>query len=112
MKELQKFAKPPLICLTIFKGVGVLLEPSKNNWEWTDDQRLLAGIDGPLVERLLKFDRDSITDEQLKRLNTILENDECQPKLILKASIGCYALFLWIKAMAEYATNKGHIQSS
>ncbi|CAM2719607.1 unnamed protein product [Rotaria socialis] len=43
-QELKSSAKPPLCCLAVLEGVGILLNPAKQQWEWTDDKNLMSGI--------------------------------------------------------------------
>jgi hypothetical protein len=108
-QELKSYAKPPLACLAIFEGIGILLEPSKTTWDWTDDKKLFDNTDGPLIQRLHNFDRDQVTDEQLNRLNKVLRRDECQAKTIQQVSTGCYALYLWLQAINQYSTERRSI---
>ncbi len=51
-----------MACLAVFEGLGVLLEPSKKTWEWTDDKKLMGGSQEDFIQKLLSFDKDRISD--------------------------------------------------
>jgi hypothetical protein len=104
--QLKSFIKPPLACLAILEGVGILLDPPKKRWEWTDDKNLTAGSKDEFLERLFKLDKDNINDKQLEKLNSILARDDCQPANLAKVSLLCSKLGLWLRAIVAYATQQ------
>ncbi len=95
-----------MACLAVFEGLGVLLEPSKKTWEWTDDKKLMGGSQEDFIQKLLSFDKDRISDEQLTRLGVILSREECKPKMVAGTSQACHALYLWLQAILEYANQR------
>lgn len=104
--ELKSFAKPPLACLAVFEGIGILLEPSKEVWEWTDDKKLMSGAKDQFLERLFQFDKNNINNKQLDKVNSILARDDCQPDQLAKLSIVCARLGSWLRAVVAYATQR------
>ncbi|CAF3786352.1 unnamed protein product [Rotaria sp. Silwood1] len=113
--ELKSYAKPPLAYLAIFEGIGVLLDPSKKAWEWTDDKKLMSGNKNDFLQRLFNFDKDNINNEQIERLKSILARNDCQPAHLASISTLCSKLGLWLQAILEYATQRQqsnqHIQA-
>ncbi|CAF1060168.1 unnamed protein product [Rotaria sordida] len=103
---LQSYSKPPLACLAIFEGVGVLLDPSKQTWEWTDDKKLMSGSKNGFLQRLFNVDKDNINNEQLERLKSILARNDCQPVELANISSLCSKLGLWLRTILEYATQR------
>ena len=104
--ELKSYAKPPLACLAILEGVGILLEPSKQIWEWTDDKKLIGGNSDQFLQRLFDLDKDSISLEQLKRLDSILGRTDCQPGELANVSSLCHQLGLWLRAIVAHTTQR------
>ncbi|CAF1433595.1 unnamed protein product [Adineta steineri] len=100
--EVKSFAKPPLACLSIFECVGILLEPTKQTWEWTDDKKLMAVGHNQFLKRLFDLDKDHINQEQITKLNSILDQYECQPKELKNISQLCYTLGKWLRAILLY----------
>jgi hypothetical protein len=84
----------------VFEGVGVLFEPTKKKFEWTDAKKLM---DGQFLNKLLCFDVSSITDDQLSRLTSIVARDECQPACVTNVSLACRCICLWLRAVLECA---------
>ncbi len=101
--ELSSFVNPPKTCELVFQGVGVLLEPSKKKFEWVDARKMMNSRTNPFLQTLKNFDKDSITDDQLARLTTILSKDECQLERVAQASSACHDMCLWLQAMADFA---------
>lgn len=97
--ELRAFANPPMVCVSVFEGIGVLFEPSKAKFEWSDARRLL---NDRFLARLLAFNVDAVTDEQLGRLTTILERDECQFDRVRSTSLACSSICLWLRNIVAY----------
>ena len=108
--ELSSFAKPPLACLAIFEGVGTLLDPSKKEWSWTDDKKLLGGGLADFLQRLSKVNKDQINNEQLRRLDSILERDDCQPAKLANISLLSQRLGTWLRAIVAYAKQREHLE--
>ncbi len=104
--ELKSYAKPPLACLAILEGVGILLDPSKEVWEWTDDKQLMSGSKDAFLMRLFTLDKDNINKKQIEKLKSILAQDECQPANLEKVSSLCSKLGLWLRAVVAYATQR------
>jgi len=103
---LKSFAKPPLGCLAVIEGIGILLDPSKEIWEWTDDKKLMAGGRDEFLEKLFKLDKDNISNKQLEKLKSILGRDDYQPAALASMSSLCSKLCLWLRAIVEYATQQ------
>lgn len=104
--ELKSFAKPPLACLAIIEGVGILLDPSKTEWDWADDKKLMGGGLVDFLQRLFNVDKDRIDKEQLKRLGSILDRDDCQPAKLAAISALCHRLGSWLRAIVAYAKQR------
>jgi hypothetical protein len=103
LTELCCFVKPPKVCEVVLQGVGVLLEPSKKEFEWNDAKKMMNSRTTPFLQTLCAFDKDSITDDQLARLTKILAKDECQIERVAQVSLACSAMCLWLRGMADYA---------
>ncbi len=101
--ELRSYAKPPLCFLAIFEGIGILLDPSKEISEWTDEKKFMAGGRDAFLQRLFTVDKDNINDKQLEKLKSILARDDCQPSMLESTSILCSRLGVWLRAIVEYA---------
>ncbi len=104
--EFRSCAKPPLGCLAITEGVGRLLDPSKDVWEWTDDKKLMAVGLKAFLDHLFQLNKDTISDKQLEKLKAILARDDCQPDHLASISSLCSKLCLWLRALVEYAAQQ------
>ncbi|CAF3308184.1 unnamed protein product [Rotaria socialis] len=105
-QELKSSAKPPLCCLAVLEGVGILLNPAKQQWEWTDDKNLMSGSKHEFLQRLFDFNKDNINNKQLERLKSILDRTDCQPADIAKISRLCSELCIWLGAILEYSNQR------
>ena len=92
-----------MACLAIFEAVGILLEPSKKEWDWTDDKKLMDGGLIDFLQRLFNVDKDQIDNDQLRRLDSILGRDDCQPAKLEATSPLCHRLGSWLRAIVTYA---------
>jgi hypothetical protein len=96
--------QPPVSVVQIFEGVAVLLAPSKRMLDWSDIRKWLGSHVNQLLMMLLNFDKDQVTEEQLKRLIPILNHQDCQPDRIKKCSTAAYEVCLWLRDVAQYST--------
>jgi hypothetical protein len=66
----------------------------------------MSGTSEKFLQRLFDFDKNSVTNEQLTRLDSILARDDCQPDVLERSSVLCYRLCLWLRAIVEYAKQR------
>ncbi|UJR19366.1 hypothetical protein I4U23_022495 [Adineta vaga] len=104
--ELRSFVRPPAVCQSVFEGVGILFQPSKTKFEWSDAKRLM---NDQFVSRLKQYDVDTITSDQLARLTTVLARDECQLQLVRSTSLACYSICLWLDRIVAYKRLQQHV---
>lgn len=91
--------------LSIFEGIGVLLEPSKKEWTWDDDKQILAGGKTAFVQRLSAVNKDEVDQDQIQRLREILSRNDCEPSRLIQVSQVTHRLGNWLRAMLDYASS-------
>jgi dynein heavy chain len=100
LDELRSFSKPPVVCQLIFEGVGVLFEPSKKKFEWADARKLM---NDQFLHKLVGFDVNTVSEDQVSRLTSLLARDECQPDRVAQVSPACHSICLWLRAIVNCA---------
>ena len=98
------FRQPPFGVVQIFEGLAILLAPSKRMFDWSDIKKWLGSHVNQFLMMLMSFDKEQVTEEQLKRLTSILIRKECQPDRIRMCSVAAYQLCIWLRAIAQYST--------
>ncbi|CAF1357889.1 unnamed protein product [Adineta steineri] len=104
--ELRSFARPPAVCLSVFDGIGILFEPSKAKFEWSDAKKLM---NDQFLYRLVAYDVDTVTDEQLIRLTAVLARDECQLDRVKSTSFACYPICTWLHHIVAYKKTQQYL---
>ncbi|CAG5057893.1 unnamed protein product [Parnassius apollo] len=54
------------------------------------------------LDSLLKFDKETITEEMIKKLKRFIQNPNYEPAKIKKVSKACMSLCMWVHAMYKY----------
>mmetsp|Transcript_69204 Transcript_69204/g.122660 ORF Transcript_69204/g.122660 Transcript_69204/m.122660 type:complete len:256 (+) Transcript_69204:87-854(+) len=99
IRELKALAKPP-------KGVGECLGAIPVLFRQKTDWRSIQGmISNPskFMERVTKFDKDSITPDMLKDVKKFTDQKDFTPASMKKASVACEGLCMWVLALQAYA---------
>jgi len=69
--------------------------------DWTTAKNLLA--DPSLVQQLLEFDKENVSNVVLKKIRTYVENPQFVPEVVAKVTKAASALCLWVRAVDFYA---------
>ncbi|CAF1443303.1 unnamed protein product [Adineta ricciae] len=105
--EIRSFARPPKVCETVFEGIGILFQPSKTKFEWSDAKSLM---NDHFLSRLLEFDINNISDMTLARLEVLLNRDECQLDRVKSTSLACYGICMWLRGIVAYGKIRQHLE--
>ncbi len=96
----QAYSKPPaLVELTLGGVMTVLKRPA--TWEETKKQ---LG-DANFMSKLLQFDKDTLDDGMLKKINKFTSNADFTPEAVGKVSTAAKGMCMWVCAMETY----GHV---
>ena len=70
---------------------------------WGPSQKMLNDL-GPdkFKQELIDFDKDNIPESVIKTIDPVCELDEFTPEAIVKVSVACEAMCLWVHAMRKY----------
>ncbi|XP_014239722.1 dynein heavy chain 1, axonemal-like isoform X2 [Cimex lectularius] len=76
--------------------------PGERVWDYWEPARNMLSDPGLFLKSLLEFDRDSMTEETIKKIEPYIKNPKFTAKNIKAASIACKSLFTWISAIYDY----------
>ncbi|XP_063895398.1 dynein axonemal heavy chain 1 [Helicoverpa armigera] len=116
--EVKAMKKPPAGVVLVIESLCVVFdikpikEPGASFGEkvlnyWKPGSLMLSDPSA-FLDSLLKFDKDSITEDMIKKLKRFVVNPDYDPAKILKVSKACQSLCMWVHAMYKfYHVNKG-----
>ncbi|CAH0663656.1 unnamed protein product [Spodoptera exigua] len=116
--EVKAMKKPPAGVVLVIESLCVVFdikpikEPGASFGEkvlnyWKPGSLMLSDPTA-FLDSLLKFDKDSITEDMIKKLKRFVANPNYDPAKILKVSKACQSLCMWVHAMYKfYHVNKG-----
>jgi dynein heavy chain len=113
--EVKALKKPPSGVRLVLQAVCIMFQiksvkitdpdnPQKKLDDyWGPSQKMLNDL-GPdkFKQALIDFDKDNIPDAVIKLVEPICISDEFQPEIIVKVSVACEAMCLWVQAMRKY----------
>ena len=95
--ELKSYVKPPALVELCLKGVLTVL---KRPTTWEEAKKQLG--DSGFLDRLLHFDKDSLSDALLAKIAKYVNHVDYQPRTIGKVSSAAEGLCKWVHAMFSY----------
>ncbi|XP_022823491.1 dynein heavy chain 1, axonemal-like [Spodoptera litura] len=116
--EVKAMKKPPAGVVLVIESLCVVFdikpikEPGASFGEkvlnyWKPGSLMLSDPTA-FLESLIKFDKESITEDMIKKLKRFIQNPDYDPAKILKVSKACQSLCMWVHAMYKfYHVNKG-----
>lgn len=104
--------RPPQGVIYVMEGICIVrgVKPvkiagprpgEKINDYWEPSRGMLTDP-GAFMQSLLNFDKDSITEEMIQKLEKYVNDPGFQPEKIIKVSKACTSLCMWIHAMYKY----------
>ena len=97
LSELKAYTKPPaLVELTLAGVMTVLRKPPT----WDEAKKQLG--DSQFMEKLLKYDKDKLDDQLLKKINKYTSNPDYDAEKVGKVSMAARGLCLFVRAMEVY----------
>eukprot|EP00002_Diphylleia_rotans_P022931 TRINITY_DN4501_c0_g1_i3.p1 TRINITY_DN4501_c0_g1~~TRINITY_DN4501_c0_g1_i3.p1 ORF type:complete len:4513 (-),score=1142.54 TRINITY_DN4501_c0_g1_i3:360-11993(-) len=100
LAEIKAYTKPPPAVEKVMNAVMVL---RKSEPTWTEAKRQLN--DPNFLQQLITYDKDSMSDAILKRIEKVVADPEFNPEAVGKVSGAAKSLCMWVIAMEKY----GHI---
>lgn len=77
--ELRTFTSPPYVVEQVLKAIVVLLGESP---DWQNVKNVIA--DFHFITRIKKIDKKNLSDQKIKNVREIIENDNLKPDLVGK----------------------------
>jgi dynein heavy chain, axonemal len=99
MSELKAYSKPPALVELALAGVMTVLRKAPT---WDEAKKQLG--DSQFMEKLLKFDKDKLDDQLLKKINKYTSQPDYDPEKVGKVSLACRGLCMWVVSMEIYGT--------
>ncbi|XP_060806154.1 dynein axonemal heavy chain 1-like [Amyelois transitella] len=115
--EVKAMKKPPAGVVLVIESLCVVFdikpikEPGASFGEkvlnyWKPGSAMLSDPTA-FLDSLMKFDKESITEDMIKKLKRFIANPDYDPAKILKVSKACMSLCMWVHAMFKfYHVNK------
>ena len=97
LTELKSFSKPPGAVVNVVAAVMVLMSPPAKipkDRSWNSGKVMMSKVD-QFLEALIKFDKENISDPNLKAIRPYLEDPEFEPDLIRSKSAAAAGLCAW-----------------
>ncbi|CAB3241783.1 unnamed protein product [Arctia plantaginis] len=115
--EVKAMKKPPQGVVLVIESLCVVfdIKPVKeaganygekvlNYWK---PGSLMLSDPGAFLDSLMNFDKESITEDMIKKLKRFIINPDYDPAKIIKVSKACQSLCMWVHAMYKfYHVNK------
>ncbi|VTZ70290.1 dynein beta chain, putative [Plasmodium chabaudi chabaudi] len=98
ISEVKAYTKPPDVVMQTLSIVMIILN---KNPSW--DQAKIELGDANFLTKLKSFDKDSIPDKTLKKIEKFTKNPIYSPKAVKKVSAATGALCMWVHALKMYA---------
>nr|XP_022908003.1 dynein heavy chain 1, axonemal-like [Onthophagus taurus] len=112
ISEVRTMKRPPqgviyvIESICIVKGVKPKMvageKPGQKIADYWEPGRNLLGDPGAFLQSLISFDRDTITDDMINKLQKYVEDPDFEPAKIAKVSKACTSLCMWVHAMYKY----------
>ncbi|KAG6458751.1 hypothetical protein O3G_MSEX011030 [Manduca sexta] len=115
--EVKAMKKPPGGVVLVIESLCVVFdikpikEPGASFGEkvlnyWKPGSQMLADPTA-FLDSLMKYDKESITEDMIKKLKKFVQNPDYEPTKIAKVSKACMSLCMWVHAMYKfYHVNK------
>jgi hypothetical protein len=103
--EIKSFNSPPLLVHLVLDAICVLfqLEPA-----WENARKILS--DANVVQTLMTFDKDRISNEIITKLETTYISDpRFNREEVEKQSVAASMMVVWVRAMYQYATARRQV---
>ena len=109
---MARLPNPPRAVAILMELVGIFLRPDilPKRISWQEALRLLK--DPHLLNKLLQYDKDGITTEQLAHAASYMTRPEMQPDHMMKVSLAASNLLTWTRAMYLYGQSKHQTTSN
>eukprot|EP00741_Cyanophora_paradoxa_P015322 tig00000194_g14791.t1 len=100
--EIRSFAKPHVLVEKVAECVCILnpLRINKPEISWKGAKAMMA--DTSFLNSLLEFDKDSLTEKQMKQVKEYFKDPKFEPTEIKTISIAGAGLLTWVAAMVNY----------
>ncbi|CRH01266.1 dynein beta chain, putative [Plasmodium relictum] len=98
ISEVKAYTKPPDLVMQTLSIVMIILNKTPS-WE----QAKIELGDANFLNKLKAFDKDSISDKTLKKIEKFTKNPIYSPKAVKKVSAATGALCMWVHALKMYA---------
>jgi dynein heavy chain, axonemal len=95
--EFKKYLKPPEAVKTVMEAVCILLNERS---DWTNAVSVLGQMD--FLQRLINYNRESVTNSIFKKLRGIVSRPEFQPEIVAQSSEAARSLCIWSIAMYKF----------
>lgn len=113
LREVKTMIKPPsgvvlvMSAVCIMLGVPPVRKPcakpgTKIDDYWEAAHGQILKDPRKLLDDLLNYDKDSIGEETMKKIQPYIEREDFEPSQIRKSSVACEAMCLWVRAMCKY----------
>ena len=113
--EVKGMKMPPDGVVLVMRGLITLMEvkcekkadpdnPTKKVMDWWGTAKKEFLVDPKFLNRLYDFDKDSIPDEVVEKMQDIINDEAFQPDNVARASKAAKGLSLWCSAMCTYHT--------
>ncbi|OMJ83653.1 hypothetical protein SteCoe_15380 [Stentor coeruleus] len=95
--EFKKYLKPPEAVKMVMEAVCILLNERS---DWTNAISVLGQMD--FLQRLINYQRESVTNNIFKKLRAIVSRPEFQPETVAQSSEAARSLCIWCIAMYKF----------
>ena len=99
--EIRGMAQPPELVRTTMEAVCILLQHKGDN-NWAAAKQVLQ--DGQFLNKLIKFDREHVPEDVLRKLKKYIDNPAFVPATVARHSVvAAMSLCLWVRAINRFS---------
>uniref|UniRef100_K3WBW3 Dynein heavy chain coiled coil stalk domain-containing protein n=1 Tax=Globisporangium ultimum (strain ATCC 200006 / CBS 805.95 / DAOM BR144) TaxID=431595 RepID=K3WBW3_GLOUD len=100
--EIKSFNSPPLLVHLVFDAICVMfgMEPA-----WDNARKILS--DASVVQNMLNYDKDNMSDDILSKLQSqYISDDRFHREEVEKQSVAASMMVIWVRAIHQYASTR------
>ncbi len=92
---------PPVAVKTTIFALATLLAGGVSPQDWTTARKLTIN-DKDLMSRMMSFDKNNVSDNTIRALQSYTSDDEFEPQQVMKKSKAAAAICAWVCAIERY----------
>ena len=99
---MRKYEHPPQLILETMEAAMIIRGDENASWEEAKFLLCDTYFFAFFISKAKYYDKDSLTDNTLKKLSKFIVSPDFEPNVVAEASVPCSAICQWIRALYEH----------